>query len=58
MFLLQILRSPLKNKPNHHIVHDLLNRRVVEHRLTHIYEKLGVCSRTEAVIKLMHLYEK
>ncbi len=32
--------------------------RAVEHHLTHIYEKLGVCSRTEAVIKLIHLFEK
>jgi DNA-binding NarL/FixJ family response regulator len=32
--------------------------RSVEHHLTHIYEKVGVCSRTEVVIKLIQLFEK
>jgi DNA-binding NarL/FixJ family response regulator len=32
--------------------------RAVELHLTHIYEKLGVCSRTEAVIHLIHSPEK
>ena len=32
--------------------------RAVEIHLTHIYEKLEVCSRTEAVIKLIYLLEK
>ena len=29
LILLQILRASLENKPDHHIVHDPLNRRVV-----------------------------
>jgi DNA-binding NarL/FixJ family response regulator len=32
--------------------------RSVEHHLTHIYEKIGVCSRAEVVIKLIPLLEK
>ncbi len=32
--------------------------RAVEQHLTHVYEKLGVCSRIEAVIKLIPLFEK
>ena len=35
-----------------------ISTRAVEYHLTHIYEKLGVNSRTEAVIKLIHLFEK
>lgn len=35
-----------------------VSARAVEYHLTHIYEKLDVCSRTEAVIKLIHLFEK
>ena len=50
--LLQILRSSLKNKAYHHVIHDPFYRRVV------VGEKLWVCSRTEAIIKLIHLFEK
>lgn len=32
--------------------------RSVEVHLTHIYEKLDVCCRTEAVVKLLHLSNK
>ena len=32
--------------------------RSVEVHLTHIYEKLDVCCRTEAVVKLIHLSDK
>ena len=35
-----------------------VSTRAVEHHLTHIYEKLGVCSRTEAVLKLIYLFNK
>lgn len=35
-----------------------VSTRAVEHHLTHIYEKLGVCSRTEAVLKLIYLFKK
>ncbi len=31
--------------------------RAVEYHLTNIYKKLGVCSRTEAIIKLINLFE-
>ena len=35
-----------------------VSTRAIEHHLTHIYEKLGVCSRTEAVIELLRLFKK
>lgn len=35
-----------------------VSTRAVEHHLTHIYEKLEVCSRTEAVLKLITLFKK
>lgn len=35
-----------------------ITTRSVEVHLTHIYAKLNVCCRTEAVVKLIRLYEK
>ncbi len=52
-------RLLVEGKSNKQIALQLgISTRAVEHHLTHIYEKLGVCSRTEAVIKLMRLFEK
>jgi len=56
---LQVIQLLLKGKSNSQIALQLrVSTRAVEHHLTHIYEKLGICSRTEAVIKLIHLFEK
>ena len=56
---LQVIQLLLEAKSNKQIALELgVSTRAVEQHLTHIYEKLGVCSRTEAVIKLVHLFEK
>lgn len=56
---LEVIQPLLEGKSNQQIALQLgVSTRAVEHHLTHIYEKLGVCSRTEAVIKLIHLFEK
>ena len=56
---LQVIHLLLEGKSNKQIALQLgVSTRAVEQHLTHIYEKLDVCSRTEAVIKLMHLFEK
>ena len=56
---LQVIPLLLEGKSNSQVALQLgVSTRAVEHHLTHIYEKLGVCSRTEAVIKLVHLFEK
>ena len=56
---LMVIQPLLEGKSTQQIALQLgISTRGIEHHLTHIYEKLGVCSRTEAVIKLMHLYEK
>lgn len=56
---LAVIRSLLDGKSNQQIALQFgVSTRAVEHHLTHIYEKLGVCSRTEAIIKLIHLFEK
>ena len=56
---LQIIEFLLQGKSTKLIAHQLgVSTRAVEIHLTHIYEKLGVCSRTEAVIKLIRLFEK
>jgi two-component system competent response regulator ComA len=56
---LKVIQLLLDGKSNQQIALQLgISTRAVEHHLTHIYEKLGICSRTEAVIKLIHLFEK
>ncbi|HKY55671.1 MAG TPA: helix-turn-helix transcriptional regulator [Anaerolineales bacterium] len=56
---LEVIQPLLDGKSNQQIALQLgVSTRAVEHHLTHIYEKLEVCSRTEAVIKLIHLFEK
>lgn len=56
---LEVIQLILQGKSTSQIALQLgVCTRAVEQHLTHIYEKLGVCSRTEAVIKLIHLLEK
>jgi len=56
---LAVIQPLLDGKSTQQIALQLgISTRAVEHYLTHIYEQLGVCSRTEAVIKLIHLFEK
>jgi DNA-binding NarL/FixJ family response regulator len=56
---LQVIQLLLEGKSTKLIASQLgVCTRSVEHHLTHIYEKVGVCSRTEVVIKLIHLFEK
>lgn len=55
---LEVARLLMAGKSNKQIALQLgISTRAVEQHLTHIYEKLGVCSRTEAAIKLIHLFE-
>lgn len=56
---LEVIHLLLEGKSTQEIALRLdVSTRAVEHHLTHIYEKLGVCSRTEAVIELVHLLKK
>ena len=56
---LQVIHLLLEGKSNKQIALQLgVSTRAVEQHLTHVYEKLDVCSRAEAIIKLIHLYEK
>lgn len=56
---LRVIPLLLQGKSTKLIAHRLgVCTRTVEYHLSHIYEKLGVCSRTEAVIKLIHMFEK
>ncbi len=54
-----VIRMILKGMSNKQIALQLnICTRAVEKHLTHIYEKLEVSSRPEAIIKLMHMPEK
>lgn len=56
---LEVIQLLLKGESTKLMASQLnIATRTVEIHLTHIYEKLEVCSRTEAVIKLIHLFEK
>lgn len=56
---LEVAQLLMAGKSNKQIALQLgISTRAVEQHLTHIYEKLWVCSRTEAVVKLAHLFEK
>ncbi len=55
----RVIRLLLKGKSNRQIAFQLhVSTRAIEQHLTHIYEKLGVSSRTEAVIKLMLMFRE
>jgi len=56
---LEVIQLLLQGKSTSKIALQLgICTRAVELHLTHIYEKLGVCCRVEAVIELVHLFEK
>ena len=56
---LAVIQPLLQGKSNSQIALQLgVSTRAVEYHLTDIYEKLGVYSRVEAIIKLLHLFEK
>jgi DNA-binding CsgD family transcriptional regulator len=56
---MEVARLLMEGKSNKQIALQLgVSTRAVEHHLTHIYEKLGVNSRAEAVVKLIRLFGK
>lgn len=56
---LQVIQMLLEGQSNSQIALQLgVSTRAVEHHLTHIYENLEVSSRAEAIVKLLHLFEK
>lgn len=56
---LQVIPLLLEGKSNSQIALQLgVSMCAVEHHLTHIYEKLEVSSRAEAIVKLIDLFEK
>lgn len=56
---LEVIPLLLGGKSTQEIALQLdVSTRAIEHHLTHIYQKLGVGSRTEAVVKLIHMFEK
>lgn len=56
---LQVISPLLEGKSTKQIALQLgIVTRSVEVHLTHIYEKLDVSSRSEAIVKLIHLFEK
>jgi DNA-binding NarL/FixJ family response regulator len=51
---LQVLELAAQGLTNHEIAQRLyISVRTVEAHLTHVYDKLGVASRTEAVVRAM-----
>jgi DNA-binding NarL/FixJ family response regulator len=56
---LQVISLLKEGQSNKQIALQLdICTRTVEYHLTRIYEKLEANSRAEAIIKLIHLYEK
>lgn len=56
---LDVARLLRQGKSTKLIAHELdVSTRAVEHHLTHIYRKLNVSSRVEAVVKLIDLFGK
>lgn len=56
---LRVIQMLLEGQSNSEIALQLgVSTRAVEHHLTHIYERLEVSSRAEAIVKLLHLFEK
>ncbi|MCI0550873.1 MAG: helix-turn-helix transcriptional regulator [Anaerolineae bacterium] len=56
---LEVIQPLLEGKNNQEIASLLgVSTRAVEYHLTDIYEKVRVYSRAEAIIKLIHLFEK
>lgn len=56
---LQVIQLLLHGESNSQIAVELrLSVRTVEFHLTNIYEKLGVSSRAEAILRLFLLFEK
>jgi len=56
---LQVIQLLLNGEPTKLMASQLhISTRAVEMHLTNLYEKLGVCSRTEAVVKLINLFKK
>lgn len=54
----EVVRFLIRGKSNNQIALELeISPRAVEQHLTHIYEKIGVSSRAEAIIKLIHMLE-
>ena len=56
---LQVIQLLIVGKGNKQIALQLgIVTRSVEDHLSHIYVKLNVCCRTEAVVKLIHLSDR
>jgi DNA-binding NarL/FixJ family response regulator len=56
---LSVISLLLDGKSTIQIARQLeVSTRAIEHHLTHVYAKLKVCSRVEAVIKLLNSLEK
>jgi DNA-binding NarL/FixJ family response regulator len=56
---LAVIEQLLEGKSSKQIALQLeITTRAVEYYLTHIYRKLEVSSRTEAILKLARLFEK
>jgi len=56
---LRVITSLLEGKSNRQIASELgVCTRTIEYHLSRIYERLGIGSRAEAIIKLIRLFQK